>query len=161
LASPTTLAVKIANGRGIDQSALAIVSAAGLRLFNNSRLLIGRTMKFAAIADVHGNSVALEAVLADIATIGITEVVNLGDHVSGPLEARQKADLLIERGFPSIRGDQDRRLVKLDRTGPSNCADYKQSDRKHLDWLASLPPPPSWARSRETRCRAPADSGSP
>ena len=65
-------------------------------------------MKFAAIADVHGNRLALEAVLADLAALGITEIVNLGDHVSGPLEAARTADLLIERGFPSIRGDQDR-----------------------------------------------------
>jgi hypothetical protein len=40
-------------------------------------------MKFAAITDVHGNCVALEAVLTDIAALGIKDVVNLGDHVSG------------------------------------------------------------------------------
>ena len=99
-------------------------------------------MKFAAIADVHGNCVALEAVLADIAALGITEVVNLGDHVSGPLEARRTADLLIERVFTSIRGDQDRRLVELSVAGasPSNRIDYKQLDRNHLDWLAGLQP---------------------
>jgi predicted phosphodiesterase len=98
-------------------------------------------MKFAAIADVHGNRVALEAVLADIAAFGITDVVNLGDHVSGPLEARRTADLLIERGFPSIRGDQDRRLVEIKPdTGASNRADYMQLDRKHLNWMASQPP---------------------
>jgi predicted phosphodiesterase len=97
-------------------------------------------MKFAAIADVHGNCVALEAVLADIAALGITEVVNLGDHVSGPLEARRTADLLIERGFPSIQGDQDRRLVDLDRAGTSDRVDYKQLSRNHLDWLAGMPP---------------------
>jgi len=99
-------------------------------------------MKFAAIADVHGNCVALEAVLADIAAIGITEVVNLGDHVSGPLEPRRTADLLIERNFPSIQGDQDRRLVELDRAGPGSSErwDYRQLDRNHLDWLASLQP---------------------
>jgi predicted phosphodiesterase len=97
-------------------------------------------MKFAAIADVHGNCVALEAVLADIAALGITEVVNLGDHVSGPLEPRRTADLLIARGFPSVRGDQDRRLVELDQAGTSERHDYKQLDRTHLDWLANLPP---------------------
>ena len=48
-----------------------------------------------------------EAVLADIGALGINEVVNLGDHVSGPLEAARTADLLIERGFPSVRGDQE------------------------------------------------------
>ncbi len=96
-------------------------------------------MKFAAIADVHGNCVALEAVLADIAALGIDAVVNLGDHVSGPLEARRTADLLIERGFPSIRGDQDRRLTELDRSGGSNRVDYRQLERRHFDWLAGLP----------------------
>src|SRR5262245_24930394 len=99
-------------------------------------------MKFAAIADVHGNCVALEAVLADIAALGIRDVVNLGDHVSGPLEARRTADLLIERGFPSIRGDQDRVLVELGLAGPnaSDRMDYRQLDRNHLDWLARLQP---------------------
>jgi diadenosine tetraphosphatase ApaH/serine/threonine PP2A family protein phosphatase len=97
-------------------------------------------MRFAAIADVHGNALALEAVLADIAALGITEVVNLGDHVSGPLEARRTADLLMERGFPSITGDQDRRLVELRRSGTCERMDYKQLDRRHLEWLAGLPP---------------------
>jgi diadenosine tetraphosphatase ApaH/serine/threonine PP2A family protein phosphatase len=97
-------------------------------------------MKFAAIADVHGNCVALEAVLADIAALGIEDVVNLGDHVSGPLEPRRTADLLMQRGFTSIRGDQDRRLVELGAAGTSGRFDHKQLDRKHLDWLASLPP---------------------
>jgi predicted phosphodiesterase len=98
-------------------------------------------MKFAAIADVHGNRLALEAVLGDIAALCISEVVNLGDHLSGPLEARRTADLLIERGFPSIRGDQDRRLVELDPVGAgASRMDYKQLDRCHLDWLAGQPP---------------------
>jgi predicted phosphodiesterase len=61
-------------------------------------------MRFAAIADVHGNCLALEAVLEDIAAQGITEVVNLGDHLSGPLEASRTADLLIEHNFPSVLG---------------------------------------------------------
>lgn len=97
-------------------------------------------MKFAAIADVHGNRPALEAVLADIATLGINEVVNLGDHVSGPLEAAKTADLLIERGFPSVRGDQDRILTELWQAGTSARSDFQQLERKHFDWMASMPP---------------------
>ncbi len=96
-------------------------------------------MKFAAIADVHGNRPALEAVLADIAGLGINEVVNLGDHVSGPLEAARTADLLIERGFPSVRGDQDRILIELWHEGTSTRGDFRQLERKHFDWLASMP----------------------
>jgi hypothetical protein len=38
------------------------------------------TMRFAAIADVHGNYLALEAVLADIRAQGM---------LSGPLDARR------------------------------------------------------------------------
>jgi predicted phosphodiesterase len=97
-------------------------------------------MKFAAIADVHGNRPALEAVLADIGTLGINEVVNLGDHVSGPLEAARTADLLMERGFPSVRGDQDRILVELQQAGTSARSDFRQLERKHFDWLANMPP---------------------
>src|SRR6185437_4267848 len=36
-------------------------------------------MRFAAIADVHGNYLALEAVLADIRAQGVEGIVNLGD----------------------------------------------------------------------------------
>jgi predicted phosphodiesterase len=97
-------------------------------------------MKFAAIADIHGNHSALEAVLADITALGINEVVNLGDHVSGPLEAARTADLLMERGFPSIRGDQDRILVELWQAGGSTRGDFRQLERKHFEWMASMPP---------------------
>ena len=93
-------------------------------------------MKFAAIADVHGNIAALEAVLADIAVLAITEVVNLGDHVSGPLEPRRTADLLMKCGFPSIRGNQDRVLVEK-RAGMERA--FRWLDDSHMQWLASLP----------------------
>ncbi len=41
--------------------------------------------RLAVISDVHGNLTALEAVLADIDTRGITRVFNLGDVIGkGP-----------------------------------------------------------------------------
>jgi predicted phosphodiesterase len=97
-------------------------------------------MRLAAIADVHGNRFALEVVLADIAANSIREVVNLGDHVGGPLEAARTADILMERGFPSVRGDQDRQLVELRRYGTSPHGDFRQLDRGHFDWMARMPP---------------------
>jgi predicted phosphodiesterase len=75
-----------------------------------------------------------------MAALGITEVVNLGDHVSGPLEAARTADLLIERGFPSVRGDQDRKLIELWKVGNSVRSDFRQLERKHFTWMASMPP---------------------
>jgi hypothetical protein len=119
---------------------------ANVSLFFPHEIVVGRptgrvvSMRFAAIADVHGNRFALEAVLADIAANGINEVLNLGDHVSGPLEAARTADLLMERGFPSVLGDQDRRLVELRIDGASTRGDFRQLERKHFDWMASLPP---------------------
>ena len=52
-------------------------------------------MRFAAIADVHGNYLALEAVIADIRAQGVDEIVNLGDMASGPLDARPTMDALM------------------------------------------------------------------
>lgn len=72
-------------------------------------------MRFAAIADVHGNHLALEAVLADIKAQGIDTVVNLGDCFSGPLEAGLTADLLIPLNALTVRGNHDRALID----GPS------------------------------------------
>jgi predicted phosphodiesterase len=96
-------------------------------------------MMFAAIADIHGNRAALEAVLADIASLNIRDVVNLGDHVTGPLEAARTADLLIERGFPSVRGDQDRILLELRETGTSRRREFLELEPRHFDWLAAMP----------------------
>ncbi|MGP1395835.1 MAG: metallophosphoesterase family protein [Inquilinaceae bacterium] len=98
-------------------------------------------MRFAAIADIHGNRLALEAVLADAARIGIHTVVNLGDHLSGPLEAGRTADLLMARGDLAIRGNHDRWLVEVPDTqmGPSDKAASAQLGRHHRDWLAALP----------------------
>ncbi len=41
-------------------------------------------MRLAAIADVHGNFLALESVIADIRAQGIAEIVNLGDMATAP-----------------------------------------------------------------------------
>jgi putative phosphoesterase len=98
-------------------------------------------MRIAVISDVHGNDLALEAVLADIGAQGIDEIVNLGDHLSGPLNAARTADVLIYRNIPAIRGNHDRYLLKQDPAGmgPSDRAAYDQLESRHRDWLASMP----------------------
>lgn len=98
-------------------------------------------MKFAAIADIHGNSAALEAVLGDIDDLGIDHIVNLGDHVSGPMDAKGTADLLMSRHLPSIQGDQDRLLVEFYARGPdaSKRVDFQTLEHRHFEWLANQP----------------------
>jgi diadenosine tetraphosphatase ApaH/serine/threonine PP2A family protein phosphatase len=39
-----------------------------------------------------------------------------------------------------VRGDQDRILVELWRAGTSARSDFRQLERKHFDWMASMPP---------------------
>jgi putative phosphoesterase len=84
--------------------------------------------RFAAIADVHGNRWALEAVLEDIARRGVRDIVNAGDHLFGPLDPAGTADLLMRLHLPSVAGNQDRELVES-----------TESSLSHRDWLRSLP----------------------
>lgn len=65
-------------------------------------------MKFAAIADIHGNLLALEAVLADIAQRGIFKIVNLGDLLSGALWPAETADRLQSLNLPTVSGNHER-----------------------------------------------------
>lgn len=65
-------------------------------------------MRFAVLADIHGNAFALDAVLQDMDTLGLSTTVNLGDFFSGPLDAAETVNLVMERNFPSIRDNHDR-----------------------------------------------------
>ena len=103
-------------------------------------------MKIAVISDIHGNLVALQAVLADIARQGVDQTVNLGDMLSGPLQPAETANLLMTQHFPMIRGNHERQLLALlaRPTGPINPATsdgYAASQLlpHHVDWLESLP----------------------
>jgi predicted phosphodiesterase len=99
-------------------------------------------MRLAAIADIHSNALALEAVLADIRGLSIDTVVNLGDHLSGPLEATRAADLLMACDFPSIRGNHDRWLIEMrpSEMGRSDKAAEAQLAPRHRRRLSALPP---------------------
>ena len=98
-------------------------------------------IRIAVIADIHGNLGALEAVLADLQLTRPDLVVNLGDCLSGPLQARDVADLLMAQGWLTVRGNHDRYLVEmpLDRLGASDKAAAEQMEPRHFDWLRTLP----------------------
>lgn len=111
---------------------------------------------FAVIADIHGNSDALAAVLADIDAQRIETIINLGDHLSGPLAARETADMLIARDMISIRGNHDRWLVEqpIDEMSRSDRAAREQIDETHLEWLRALPATRTLADGRIFACHA-------
>jgi predicted phosphodiesterase len=94
----------------------------------------------AVIADVHGNRWALEAVLQDIDRRGIQQIVNLGDHLTGPLDPAGTADLLIERDMLSICGNDDRALFSpAQELSSSQRYTREQLTPAHLNWLRTLP----------------------
>jgi predicted phosphodiesterase len=98
--------------------------------------------QFAVIADIHGNLLALEAVLADIASRGITRVIDLGDCVSGPLWPAETCDRLMALALPTVRGNHDRWVTDwpADRLGVTDRFTRAALTDRHLDWLRALPP---------------------
>jgi predicted phosphodiesterase len=98
-------------------------------------------MRFAAIADVHGNCLALEAVLADIRAEGISEIVNLGDMASGPLEARRAMDALMALDAVHVLGNHDRWLIDrpVEKMGSWERPAHAQLGLEHFDWLRTVP----------------------
>jgi predicted phosphodiesterase len=99
-------------------------------------------MRFAAIADVHGNYLALEAVIADIRAHGIDAIVNLGDMASGPLDTRRTMDALMGLDAVHVLGNHDRYLIDRppEKMGSWDRPAHAQLDQSHLDWLRAVPP---------------------
>jgi diadenosine tetraphosphatase ApaH/serine/threonine PP2A family protein phosphatase len=98
-------------------------------------------MRFAAIADVHGNYLALEAVIADIRALGIDAIVNLGDMASGPLDARRTMDALMALDAIHVLGNHDRYLIDRppEKMGAWDRPAHARLDARHLDWLRLVP----------------------
>lgn len=69
-------------------------------------------MRLAVISDIHGNLLALEAVLADIEERGADAIVNLGDCVTSPLWPRETFERLADLDLPTVRGNHDRWIVE-------------------------------------------------
>ncbi len=96
-------------------------------------------MRLAVIADIHGNVLALRAVLADIARRSADQIINLGDVVSGPLWPRETWEMLAPLNLPTVRGNHDRALC-----GP--IATLAASDQYARDQLHVAKRPGSWER---------------
>jgi len=99
-------------------------------------------IKLAAMADIHGNTPALLAVLAHIERLGVDLVVNLGDIASGGVDPHGTLELLRRRPeIVTIRGNHDRqmltppeeRMSASDRLAATTATD---ADRA---WLRELP----------------------
>jgi putative phosphoesterase len=97
--------------------------------------------RIAVISDIHGNFPALEAVAADLQLRQVELVVNLGDHLSGPLWPAETAQYLMKQDWLHLQGNHDRQLVE------QNPQEHNLSDRyafqflgeSELAWLHGMP----------------------
>lgn len=104
-------------------------------------------MRVAALADVHGNLPALEAVLEEVAAEHPDLIVFCGDVASGPMPAETIEALRAISGARFVRGNADRGLVAefdgaADPLMPGPLAGWaaRQIDRRQRDFLASFAP---------------------
>ena len=92
------------------------------------------SVRIAVLADIHGNSWALEAVLRDARAAGVTRILNLGDIFWGPLDPRGTWELLRrEPSALSVCGNQDRQTIEAPGGGLQDPGSGAR------EWLASLP----------------------
>lgn len=100
-------------------------------------------MKIAVVADIHSNVFALEAVLADIQTQGVDQIVNLGDIFFGPIAPRATYDLLSSVDILSISGNQDRQIHEAGQAekaqNPSLEFIMDDLGEEPVAWLRTLP----------------------
>jgi putative phosphoesterase len=93
-------------------------------------------MRVAALCDVHGNLPALEAVLAEVASLDVDQIVCGGDVVAGPFP-QECLDRLRSSGAAFVRGNADRYSERA----PEGTWEWVsgQLDPTSLDFLAGLP----------------------
>ena len=98
-------------------------------------------MRIAVIADIHGNVLALEAVLADIAKREVTRTINLGDLVSGPLWPRETVERLAPLDLLTVRGNHDRWVAGPDAAKMFGSDRYAHGELTpaQRSWLGALP----------------------
>ena len=98
-------------------------------------------MRIAALSDIHGNLLALEAVLEDVGRRGVDLTVNLGDILSGALLPGETAQRLMALALPTISGNHERQVLCRLRGAhggfrspcPRGCGPQRA-------WIAALPP---------------------
>ena len=104
--------------------------------------------ELALISDIHGNGVALDTVLADLARRGVDQIVCLGDLAAGGPQPHEVIARVRELGCPVVRGNADRwlleglprgRSLETRRLGEVVAWARARLAPDDLDYLAALP----------------------
>lgn len=92
-------------------------------------------MRIAVISDIHSNADAFSAVLADMETASVEEVISLGDNIGYGPEPEAVIQLLRERKIPSVIGNHEFGLVDTASLEWFN-SDAKKALRMNAAWLS-------------------------
>lgn len=95
--------------------------------------------KLAVISDVHGNRLALEAVLEDTYKKNIQAVINLGDSIYGPLWPEETALLLRKHDIIHVLGNEDEILFNQPIKNPTCEFVLDRISTETLAWIKSMP----------------------
>ncbi|MCG1007732.1 metallophosphoesterase family protein [Halorubrum lacusprofundi] len=93
-------------------------------------------MRIALIADIHGNVVALDEVLAELEKKAVDQIVCLGDVAAGGPRPAQTLERLRELDCPVVMGNADQWLLTPQNAVPSD---------ETLRWFSDIG---SWCRNR-------------
>ncbi len=107
-------------------------------------------MKYAFISDIHGNAVALEAVLKDISAKDVDKIIVLGDLCFRGPEPKRALDLVRSLETDVIKGNADEWVIRGIKKGevPDNALEIMNKerdwcvsklDKKDIDYLLNLP----------------------
>ena len=86
-------------------------------------------MPLALVSDIHGNDLALAAVVAELERLGVEQVVCLGDVAQGGSQPAEVLDRLARLGWPVILGNADAFLLEVDPSSPEPATD-EQLERR-------------------------------
>ena len=97
--------------------------------------------KYAIISDIHGNILALQAVVEDMQKRNVSKVINLGDNISGPLWPQETISYLMAHNWINIRGNHDRQVASQDPKllGLSDSYALTRISDLQRSWLMHLP----------------------
>lgn len=96
-----------------------------------------RALRVALISDLHGNAIALEAVLRDITRVGVDRTICLGDTATLGPSPIEVLGMLRDLGIPCITGNHDAFLLE-----PALLASYTQAPPviAAVDWCRQMLP---------------------
>jgi predicted phosphodiesterase len=87
-------------------------------------------MRIAVISDIHGNAVALEAALADIASQGVDQIVCLGDAIQWGPQPAETVQRLRDLRCALVMGNADAWLLTGQETGNEGVTSAQEEVRQ-------------------------------